>query len=233
MRLSCQGLALFSLRMKLKRSHGMALVLMGVFILTRWPSLMPPNFSAAYGLLFCAGVYFRGDLAWWIPLVVMGVADGLLDYFVYWRSYGIPFQWYQLLNYPVYLVLLGLGRWFHPQHSWGRLVGGGLLGSLIFYLLTNTAAWLFNPFGNPEYVKTVHGWWIALTQGTSGHPPTWEFLRNTLLSGGLFTGLFVGAMKAVDAMESAAEKAAANLEGAETALSEDPDAQPEAEETVA
>ncbi|MEP6664579.1 MAG: DUF6580 family putative transport protein, partial [Verrucomicrobiota bacterium] len=63
------------------------------------------------------------------------------------------------------------------------------------YLITNTASWLFNPFHNPEYTKTFSGWLTALTRGTSGHPETWQFFRNTLLSGGIFTGLFVGAMK--------------------------------------
>jgi len=31
----------------------------------------------------------------------------------------------------------------------------------------------------------------SLTTGLPGLPPTWEFFRNTLLSGGLFTALFV------------------------------------------
>ncbi|MBI1840695.1 MAG: hypothetical protein HYR88_07580 [Verrucomicrobia bacterium] len=216
--------------MKLKRSHGMALVLMGVFILTRWPGLMPPNFSAAYGLIFCAGVYFRGELAWWIPLATMAVADGLLGFY-YWHESHIPLQWYQLTNYPVYLVLLGLGRWFRPRDSWGKLVGGGVLGAILFYFLTNTAAWFFNPFGNPEYSKTLEGWWRALTLGTAGHPSTWEFLLNTLLSGGLFTGLFVGAMKAVDVTESAAEKATANVPAREA--QEEGVGEPEAPESTA
>jgi hypothetical protein len=46
----------------------------------------------------------------------------------------------------------------------------------------------------------------ALTTGTPNYPSTWEFFRNTLLSGGLFTGLFVAAMKAT--AESPAEKTA-------------------------
>ena len=50
------------------------------------------------------------------------------------------------------------------------------------------------------------GWLTALTKGTAGYAQTWEFFRNTLLSGGLFTGLFVGAMKLTDAGESAREK---------------------------
>jgi hypothetical protein len=78
----------------------------------------------------------------------------------------------------------------------------------LFYLITNTASWLFNPFQNPEYIKNLTGWLIALIKGTSGWPPTWEFFRNTLLSGGLFTALFVAAMKLTAPAESPAEKVA-------------------------
>ena len=76
----------------------------------------------------------------------------------------------------------------------------------MFYLITNTASWLFNPFHNPEYTKTIAGWIIALTKGTGGYPPTWEFFRNTLLSGGLFTALFAAAAKLT--AESPADKTA-------------------------
>jgi hypothetical protein len=46
----------------------------------------------------------------------------------------------------------------------------------------------------------------SLTTGLPNYPSTWEFFRNTLLSGGLFTGLFVGAMNRP--AESPAEKTA-------------------------
>ena len=99
------------------------------------------------------------------------------------------------------------GRRFKPGDSWLKLLGGGLLGAVLFYLITNTAAWFFNPFGNPEYTKDLAGWLIAMTVGTkAGWLPTWEFFRNTLLSGGLFTGLFAGAMKLSESLESAREK---------------------------
>ena len=77
----------------------------------------------------------------------------------------------------------------------------GLLGALLFYLITNTASWLFNPFHNPEYTKDFMGWLVALIRGTGGWPETWQFFRNTMFSGGLFTALFVGAMKLVAAAE--------------------------------
>jgi hypothetical protein len=54
-----------------------------------------------------------------------------------------------------------------------------------------------------------------LTKGTQGYPQTWEFFRNTLLGGGLFTGLFVGAMKLSEALETEEDEVEAPEEAAE------------------
>ncbi len=190
----------------------MPLALMLVFALSRMPGMLPQNFSAAYALAFCAGVYFSGTLAWWLPLLTLLATDIGLNIY-YWLALGInvwelPLLKYQACNYLAYAALIWLGRRFKPQTSFRALLGGGVLGALLFYLITNTASWLFNPFGNPEYTKTLAGWFIALTKGTGGWPQTWEFFRNTLLSGGLFTALFAGAMKLSAAAESPAEKEA-------------------------
>ncbi len=177
------------------------ILLMVVFALTRIPGLMPPNFSAAYALLFCAGVYFTGRMAWWLPLSVLLVTDlGIDAYYQFFRGVD-AFQPYQFIPYVGYVLLILLGRRFKPQCSFLTLLAGGVLGAILFYLITNTLAWFFNPFGNPEYTRTLAGWITALTKGTAGYPTTFEFFRNTLTSGGLFTGLFVGAMKLSEAME--------------------------------
>jgi hypothetical protein len=179
---------------KEKWNIGMAAALMIVFALTRWPGLMPNNFSAAYALAFCAGVYFPGRCAWWLPLGTLLITDIAINLY-YTLSAGFnAFQPYQLVNYVAYAVLILMGRSFGPNASLPKLISGGVLGSVSFYLITNSAAWLFNPFGNPEYTRTFGGWLTALTKGTSGYPETWQFFRNTFLSGGLFTALFAGAM---------------------------------------
>lgn len=174
---------------------------MAVFALTRWPGLMPLNFSAAYALAFCAGVYFGGRTAWLLPLGTLLVTDILLN-----RHYGQSFQIYQLFTYLSYVVIIAIGRGIGSKASLWRLLGGSLLGAVLFYLITNTAAWFFNPFKNPEYTKTITGWIIALTKGTANWPDTWMFFRNTLTSSGLFTGLFVGAMKLLESLEESEEE---------------------------
>jgi len=182
-------------------------IFIAVFAFSRIPGLMPLNFSVAYAFAFCAGVYFRGATTWWLPLGVMVATDIGLNF--YYASHGIsvwdlPNLENLAFNYVAYAVLIFLGSRFKPQLSLLKLVGGGLLGEILFYLITNTASWLFNPFHNPEYTKNLAGWIIALTKGTGGWPTTFEFFRNTLLSGGLFTALFAATEKLT--AESPAEK---------------------------
>ncbi|HUL51416.1 MAG TPA: DUF6580 family putative transport protein [Candidatus Nitrosotalea sp.] len=208
--------------MKVKSNIWLPMVLLIVFAFTRWPGLLPLNFSAAYALAFCAGVYFQGRLGWWLPLGTLVVSDLALNCY-YQFARGIDaFQFYQLINYVAFAALIWLGRRFRATAAWWKLVCGGLLGAVLFYLITNTAAWLFNPFHNPEYTRNLAGWVIALTKGTGGYPETWQFFRNTLLSGGLFTGLFVGAMKlGEEPGTEEEEKAAEEPEESEGAAAEE------------
>lgn len=204
----------------------MPILFMVVFALSRIPGMLPPNFSAAYAIAFCAGVYFAGSMAWWLPLGTLFITDLGLD--IYYLSLGcsvfeIPMLRSQFFNYLSFGCLIWLGRRFKPETSFLGLLGGGILGALLFYLITNTAAWFFNPFGSPEYSKTLLGWLKALTTGTPGWPQTWEFFRNTLMSGGLFTGLFVGAMKLTHAAESAREKKTDEEEAPEAEPKEAPE----------
>jgi hypothetical protein len=175
-------------------------VFVALTALSRWPKLFPPNFSVLYALAFCAGSFFPRNIKWWLPLTTIVVTDIALD--VFYHSWSAT----QLFNYVAFAGIIWFGCRFNSRSSFLRLLSGGIVGALIFYLLTNTAAWLFNPFNNPEYTKDLAGWFIALTKGTGGYPSTWHFFINTLLSGGLFTGLFAGAMKLSDAAESAKEK---------------------------
>jgi len=172
--------------------------------LSRIPHLLPPNFSVIYAFVFCAGVYFRGATAWWLPLTTMLVTDVLLN-FLYYHGTTAGFCIYTLPNYLVYAAMIWLGRRIGAGASFLKLLFGGLLGAIIFYLVTNTLSWL----EISDYAKTLAGWIQALTLGLPGlHPTTWEMFRNTLLSAGLFTALFAAAEKLTSSAESPADKTA-------------------------
>jgi hypothetical protein len=176
-------------------------IMMIVFAITRWPGLMPQNFSAAYAMAFCAGVYFPGKTRWWLPLAVLFVVDLTLNAFYYHVSLVDSYTLIKLLTFA---AIIWLGTRFSQRQSWFSLLGGGLLGALLFYVITNIASWIFDP----GYPKTLGGLIQALTTGLPQYPPTWTFLKNTLLSGGLFTGLFAGAMKLSEPAEETEEEEA-------------------------
>ena len=193
---------LFYPAVKEKWNRWLPFLFLALFALSRWPGLFPPNFSAATALAFCAGVYFAGAAAWWLPLGTMLATDVALNVFYY---HVAPLGSYLLLNYAIYAGLIGLGKWFGRRAAFLKLLLGGLAGAVIFYLVTNTLSWL----QDPAYAKTIAGWIQALTTGRLDvHPTTWEMFRNTLGSGGLFTALFAGAAKLTAPAESPAEKTA-------------------------
>ncbi len=173
-----------------------------IFAFTRWPGFFPQewaSFSAAYAICFCAGVYFSRAAAWWLPLATLFLSDVVLNIFYYDQR---PVTVYMLPNYLMYLALIGLGRLHARRQSWWRLVFGGAGGAVLFFIVTNTVAW----FQSEHYPKTWAGWLAAMTTGVPGWPPPWVFLRNSFLSGGLFTGLFAAAMKLTASSESELDK---------------------------
>ena len=175
-----------------ERSHyWLPIVLVVAFAITRWPELMPPNFSAAYALAFCAGVYFGKWSAWVLPLGVLLLTDLALNLY-----YGQPLIYVsQLFNYVSYALLIGIGRMLGSRASVLTLLSGSLFGAVLFYLITNTAAWFFNHFQSEEYTRDWAGWTLAMTYGTASWPETWVFFRNTLASTLIFTAIPVIASK--------------------------------------
>ncbi|HUS33718.1 MAG TPA: DUF6580 family putative transport protein [Verrucomicrobiae bacterium] len=197
------------------------IILMVVLAISMWPGVSEPmaralglpnglNFSAAYALAFCAGVYFPKRLKWALPLGMFVVVNILTN-----LHYGVsPFNRYLFVKIAAFSILIWFGTRFSAKAKWVKLVGGGFASAIIFYIVTNTASWMWDP----AYKKDLLGWLQALTIGTPGFPPTITFLLNSLISGGLFTGLFAGAMK---------------LTAADEATGEEPDQVPQAEEAEA
>ena len=194
------------------------IILMIVLAISMWPGVSDPmaralglpnglNFSAAYALAFCAGVYFPNRLKWTLPLGMFIIVNILTN-----LHYGVsPFNRYLFVKIAAFSLLIWFGTKYSAKASWFKLLGGGLASAVLFYIVTNTASWMWDP----AYQKTLIGWIQALTIGTPGFPPTITFLLNSLISGGLFTGLFAGAMK---------------LSAADEATEEEPDEAPAAEE---
>ena len=182
-----------------------AILLVGGAALFRWLRPWvggPENFAPLAALALCGAVYFRSPWNWAVPLAALLVSDAVLN-----LHYGQSFFTVNTVAAAgSYLLIAALGRWVggHPVWvtwlggalasslvSWVTWLGGAVASSLIFYLLTNSVAW----GANPAYDRSLAGWWQALTVGLPGFPPTWTFLRTSVISDLLFTAIFVAGIE--------------------------------------
>ena len=177
------------------RKIWLPLLLMLIFAVSRWPGMLPQNFSAAHALLFCAAFWLPGWVGWVLPLATIIVTDILLNVFAYDVTVLDPRL---VTNWMILALFVILAKWLARRRSYGRVFLGTLFGALLFYLVSNSVSWMVNP----AYAKTIAGWVQALTGGLPGFPPTWVFGLKTLLGTGLFTGLFASAMKLSEAMDA-------------------------------
>ncbi len=147
------------------------------------------NFAPVSAIALCGAVYLPRRLAVALPLVMLLVSDIVLNAFHYHQPF---FTWDILPRYAALALICVIGFALRDRASFGKLLGASVAGSLIFYVVTNTGSWLYEP----AYAKTAAGWLQALTTGLPGYPPTWKFYRFTLASDLFFTALFYACMHA-------------------------------------
>ena len=201
------------------RKIWLPLLLMLIFAVSRWPGMLPQNFSAAHALLFCAAFWLPGWMGWVMPLATIIVTDILLNVFAYDVTVLDPRL---VTNWMILALFVVLAKWLARRRSYGRVFLGTLFGALLFYLVSNSVSWMVNP----AYAKTIAGWVQALTVGLPGFPPTWMFGLKTLLGTGLFTGLFAGAMKLSEAMDATEPEPEAEDTEEDEAKPSDPSPEP-------
>ena len=201
------------------RKIWLPLLLMLIFAVSRWPGMLPQNFSAAHALLFCAAFWLPGWMGWVLPLATIIVTDILLNVFAYDVTVLDPRL---VTNWMILALFVVLAKWLARRRSFCRVFLGTLFGALLFYLVSNSVSWMVNP----AYAKTIAGWVQALTVGLPGFPPTWMFGLKTLLGTGLFTGLFAGAMKLSEAMDATEPEPEAEDTEEDEAKPSDPSPEP-------
>ena len=150
------------------------------------------NFSPMAAIALCGAIFFPRRIAILAPLAAFLVSDLVLNAF-YMASTPHVTSLLSARMIPEYLALglsafLGWKLRANPKAS--LILGASIIGSIAFYVITNTGDWLTEPL----YAKTLAGWVQALTTGLPGYPPTFTFFRNTLASDLLFTAIFVACM---------------------------------------
>lgn len=134
---------------------------------------LPPNVAPVSALAMFGAVYLPRQWNFIIPGSLMLISDVFIGF------YSLPVM---LVVYGSFGLSCLIGQWQRQHPSLGRIFSGCLLGSIIFFLLTNSAVW---GFGN-AYPKTLAGLYQALVAGL-------PYFRNTVIGDLAYTGLFFGA----------------------------------------
>jgi hypothetical protein len=143
------------------------------------------NFAPLAAIALCAAAYFPAKYKFAVPMIALLISDVVLN-----LSYGFsllsPFV---VSHYIGFALVGGLGWLLRKRAAVRTLLPASIAASIIFYVVTNTVSWIFDP----GYVKNFAGLIQALTVGLPQYSatPSWMFFRNSVLSDLLFTGLFI------------------------------------------
>ena len=146
------------------------------------------NFAPLAAIALCSAAYFPKKYKFSVPLITLFISDAVINF-----RYGAPLLDPQILvRYFALAVVGGLGVLLQYRASLKTLLPASIVGSTIFYAMTNASSWL----SDPGYAKNLGGLIQALTVGLPQYSatPSWMFFRNSLISDLLFTLLFVISM---------------------------------------
>lgn len=146
------------------------------------------NFAPLAAIALCSAIYFPRKYKFVVPFAALLVSDIVLDVY-YGASLFDPLIFCRYFAFAL-VGLLGLAISRRP--SLKTILPASIVGSTLFYLITNAFSWLTDP----GYIKNFAGLIQALTVGLPqyGATPTWMFFRNSLVSDLLFTLVFVACM---------------------------------------
>ena len=146
------------------------------------------NFAPIAAIALCAAAYFPRKYKFSVPMIALLISDIVLNVH-YGFSFFSPFV---LSHYLGFAIIGCLGLCLQSRASWKTLLPGSVVASLIFYVVTNSVSWIYDPGYAKNFAGLVQSLTVGLPQFSA--TPSWMFFRNSLLSDLLFTLLFVFCM---------------------------------------
>ncbi|MDD4332946.1 MAG: hypothetical protein PHT51_02430 [Patescibacteria group bacterium] len=137
----------------------------------------PYNFTPIAAMSIFAGAYLCRRWAVVLPLAAMLASDFFIGFY----------DWQVMASvYASIAVSFFVGRYLSKKIKWYSVVFGALLSSVIFFIITNFAVWIFFNW----YPHTFAGLASCFTMAL-------PFFRNTLAGDLLYSGVLFGGYEAV------------------------------------
>lgn len=160
-------------------------VIAGIILTGALMRLIPhwPNFTPIAAMALFGGAYMgRKYLAFAVPLIAMFVSDMLLG-----------FHSGMMAVYIAFAVTVSIGLIIRKRLNVGTIIAASLTSSVIFFLITNFAAWLTSPQLYPASFAGLMQAYVAglafFNDGSYGV----SFFFNEVMGGVFYNGLFFGA----------------------------------------
>lgn len=174
----------------------LSLVLFGAFV-RLFPHL--PNMTPVTAIAFAGGLYLGRRWALILPILILLVSDVFIGFYD-WRIMASVYGSFALIG-----CLSFLARRYKNVLTVGLSV---ISASLLFFLITNAAVWLFSPW----YEKSITGLLYSYELGI-------PFLRNMMVGDMLYSALLIGAFEAARAFAGRrARRMSLAVKGADAAL---------------
>jgi Family of unknown function (DUF6580) len=160
------------------------------------------NFAPFAAIALCSGAYFPNRFRFAVPLGALLLSDVILNSY-----YGAPLLSPLIFcRYLTLALVVWIGAQLRNRASLKTLLPASLGTSTLFYLVTNTFAWL----SDPGYTRNLAGLLQSLTVGLHQYSatPTWMFYRNSALSDLAFTLVFVLCVRGAHRLENRRARAA-------------------------
>lgn len=155
------------------------IVVFGAFmrLVPHWPNFTPIAAMALFG-----GAYFsRKYLAFLIPLAALFLSDLLLG-----------FHGNMIAVYAAFSISVLIGFMLRRKVNAGTVVGASLTISVLFFLITNFAAWVASPIYPANFAGLMQSYAAGLAFFNDGSYGI-SFFMNSVLGGLFYNGLFFGA----------------------------------------
>lgn len=132
----------------------------------------PANFAPVGAIALFGGLYLPKKWAIILPLIAMFVSDIFIGFYT----------WQIMLSVYAGFALMGLiGLIVRKNKAFATVIGGTLLGSILFFLITNAAVWQFGTMYAHNFSGLIQSYFMAL-----------PFFKNSLFGDLFYVGVMVG-----------------------------------------
>lgn len=161
------------------------IIILSVIIAGALFRFMPhwPNFTPVAAMALVGGAYLeRKALAFIIPVGAMLVSDMIIGFYSY--------MW---ATYMAFAVTVLIGMAIRRRVTTGNVVMASVISSVIFYLLTNFAAWLASPIYPANMTGLMESYIAGLAFFHNGSMGL-SFFLNEVIGTLAYSGLFFSAV---------------------------------------